>query len=139
MPGLGAATETVSNFGQNIRGRAVLVLIDGVPQSTSRNVSRDFVTLDLVARKDGEVVEGLDLTIVVVDNHGYQSIHGLQRSVGTPHFGLELRHRDARGYLDGPYIPVDYRAHAAAKLATRSAPQPSNSRVVLTVPDGVSG
>ena len=60
------------------------------------------------------VAEGLDLTIVLVDNHGYQSIHGLQRSTGTAHFGLELRSRDAQGRLDGPYIPVDYRAHAAA-------------------------
>ncbi len=60
------------------------------------------------------VAEDLDLTIVLVDNHGYQSIHGLQRSTGTPHFGLELRSRDAQGRLDGPYIPVDYRAHAAA-------------------------
>jgi 3D-(3,5/4)-trihydroxycyclohexane-1,2-dione acylhydrolase (decyclizing) len=60
------------------------------------------------------VAEGLDLTIVIVDNHGYQSIHGLQRSTGTPHFGLELRYRDPQGRLDGPYIPVDYRAHAAA-------------------------
>ena len=60
------------------------------------------------------VAEGLDLTVVLVDNHGYQSIHGLQRSCGTPHFGLELRSRDAQNLLDGPYIPVDYRAHAAA-------------------------
>ena len=60
------------------------------------------------------VAEGLDLTIVVVDNHGYQSIHGLQRSTGTEHFGLELRYRDPQGRLDGPYIPVDYRAHAAS-------------------------
>ena len=60
------------------------------------------------------VAEGLDLTIVLVDNHGYQSIHGLQRSTGTPHFGLELRTRNAQNLLDGPYIPVDYRAHAAA-------------------------
>ena len=60
------------------------------------------------------VAEALDLTIVLVDNHGYQSIHGLQRSTGTPHFGLELRTRNAENLLDGPYIPVDYRAHAAA-------------------------
>ncbi len=60
------------------------------------------------------VAEGLDLTIVVVDNHGYQSIHGLQRSTGTPHFGLELRHRDEQGRLEGHYVKVDYTQHAAA-------------------------
>jgi len=40
------------------------------------------------------VAEGLAFTIVLVDNHGYQSIHGLQRSVGSPSFINELRHRD---------------------------------------------
>jgi 3D-(3,5/4)-trihydroxycyclohexane-1,2-dione acylhydrolase (decyclizing) len=61
------------------------------------------------------VTEGLDMTIVVVDNHGYQSIHGLQRSVGSPSFGNELRHRDpATGRLSGDYARVDYAAHAAS-------------------------
>ena len=60
------------------------------------------------------VVEGLDLTIIVVDNHGYQSIHGLQRSTGTPHFGLELRHRNEQNLLDGDIVRVDYAKHAEA-------------------------
>lgn len=65
------------------------------------------------------VAEGLELTIVLVDNHGYQSIHALQRSTGTPHFGLELRHRDDdTGHYDGDYIEVDYVAHAASMGAT---------------------
>lgn len=58
VPGLGAATENLSNFGQNIRGRAILVLIDGVPQSTSRNVSRDFVNIDPAMVERVEVVRG---------------------------------------------------------------------------------
>lgn len=58
VPGLGAATENVSNFGQNIRGRAILVMIDGVPQSTSRNVSRDFINIDPAMVERVEVVRG---------------------------------------------------------------------------------
>ena len=61
------------------------------------------------------VAERLKLTIVVVDNHGFQCILALQRSVGVPDFGNELRFRDAAGRrLTGPYVPVDYRAHAEA-------------------------
>jgi 3D-(3,5/4)-trihydroxycyclohexane-1,2-dione acylhydrolase (decyclizing) len=60
------------------------------------------------------VVEGMDLTIIVVDNHGYQSIHGLQQSTGTPHFGLELRYRNEQGLLDGDFVRVDYAKHAEA-------------------------
>jgi 3D-(3,5/4)-trihydroxycyclohexane-1,2-dione acylhydrolase (decyclizing) len=59
------------------------------------------------------VQEGIGLTIVVVDNHGFQSIHGLQRSVGSPSFGNELRFRDPRtGRLTGEYVPVDFVKHA---------------------------
>ncbi len=61
------------------------------------------------------VAEGLSLTVVLVDNHGFQSIHGLQRSVGSPSFANELRSRDPRtGRLEGPVVRVDYAAHAAA-------------------------
>jgi 3D-(3,5/4)-trihydroxycyclohexane-1,2-dione acylhydrolase (decyclizing) len=59
------------------------------------------------------VGEGLKLTIVLVDNHGYQCILGLQRAVGVSDFGNELRYRD-RGtkQLTGEYIPVNFQQHA---------------------------
>jgi 3D-(3,5/4)-trihydroxycyclohexane-1,2-dione acylhydrolase (decyclizing) len=61
------------------------------------------------------VAEGLKLTIVVLDNHGFQCILALQRLVGVPDFGNELRFRDPkRNRLTGPYVPVDFRAHAEA-------------------------
>jgi len=61
------------------------------------------------------VAEGLAFTIVLVDNHGYQSIHGLQRSVGSPSFINELRHRDpVSGRTDGPTVAVDFALHAEA-------------------------
>ncbi|HHO55951.1 MAG TPA: 3D-(3,5/4)-trihydroxycyclohexane-1,2-dione acylhydrolase (decyclizing), partial [Trueperaceae bacterium] len=64
------------------------------------------------------VVENMNLTIVIVDNHGFQSIHGLQQATGTPHFALELRHRNKKGLLDGKYMQVDYAKHAEAMGAT---------------------
>ena len=39
------------------------------------------------------VQEGLKLTIVLVDNHGYGCIHGLQRGCGGNSFGNEFRLR----------------------------------------------
>lgn len=61
------------------------------------------------------VQEGITITVVIVDNHGFQSIHGLQRSVGVPSFGNELRFRDGRtGRLSGDYVPVDFAKHAEA-------------------------
>jgi 3D-(3,5/4)-trihydroxycyclohexane-1,2-dione acylhydrolase (decyclizing) len=61
------------------------------------------------------VAEGLVFTIVLVENQGYQSIHGLQRSVGSPSFANERRVRDpATGRLDGPVVAVDFVRHAEA-------------------------
>jgi 3D-(3,5/4)-trihydroxycyclohexane-1,2-dione acylhydrolase (decyclizing) len=61
------------------------------------------------------VAERLPLTIVLVDNNGFGSIDGLQRSLGTPSFVNELRHRDdTTGRTDGPYVRVDFVRHAAA-------------------------
>jgi 3D-(3,5/4)-trihydroxycyclohexane-1,2-dione acylhydrolase (decyclizing) len=59
------------------------------------------------------VGEGVQLTIVLVDNHGYQCILGLQRAVGVSDFGNELRFRDRKSdQLTGDYIPVDFVKHA---------------------------
>ncbi len=59
------------------------------------------------------VGEGLDLTIVLVDNHGYQCILGLQRAVGVADFGNELRGRDQKtNRLTADYLPVDFCKHA---------------------------
>ncbi|HEY8416526.1 MAG TPA: 3D-(3,5/4)-trihydroxycyclohexane-1,2-dione acylhydrolase (decyclizing) [Limnochordales bacterium] len=61
------------------------------------------------------IQEGYKLIIVLVDNGGFQSIHGLQVSSGTPSFGNELRFRDkATGRLTGAYMPIDYAANAAS-------------------------
>jgi 3D-(3,5/4)-trihydroxycyclohexane-1,2-dione acylhydrolase (decyclizing) len=61
------------------------------------------------------VAEGIRITVVVFDNHGYQSIKDLAASTGVPQFGNELRFRDAKqGRLSGDYVPIDFRQHAAS-------------------------
>lgn len=57
------------------------------------------------------VQERLKVTIVVVENHGYQSIHALQRARTGRSFGLEFRERADAG-LTGPYVAVDLVANA---------------------------
>lgn len=59
------------------------------------------------------VAENLPFTIVLVENGGFQSIHGLQRAVGVPSFTNERRARNPQsGRLDGPIVPVDFVRHA---------------------------
>lgn len=55
------------------------------------------------------VQEGLDLTIVLVDNHGFGCIHGLQRGCGGNSFGNEFRRRSTQSSrLEGTFAPVDF-------------------------------
>lgn len=59
VPGLGTATNKATNSGQTLRGRQVLVLIDGIPQSTPlMNGSRDIRTLDPAVIERVEVIKG---------------------------------------------------------------------------------
>jgi 3D-(3,5/4)-trihydroxycyclohexane-1,2-dione acylhydrolase (decyclizing) len=55
--------------------------------------------------------EGLKITIILVDNGGYQCIHALQRSTGGRSFGNEFRTRSG-GRLDGAPVAIDYAANA---------------------------
>jgi len=64
------------------------------------------------------IQEGLKLTIVLVDNHGFSSIGSLSRSLGTDGFGTLYRYRQ-NGSLgvdsDGspaPVLPIDLAANA---------------------------
>jgi 3D-(3,5/4)-trihydroxycyclohexane-1,2-dione acylhydrolase (decyclizing) len=59
------------------------------------------------------IQEGIKIIIVLVDNGGFQSIHGLQMGSGSPSFGNELRFRDDGAMaLTGEIVPVDFVANA---------------------------
>lgn len=58
------------------------------------------------------VQEGVKLTIILLDNHGYASIGGLSKSVGSDGFGTKYRYRTDSGQLDGDTLPVDYAMNA---------------------------
>jgi 3D-(3,5/4)-trihydroxycyclohexane-1,2-dione acylhydrolase (decyclizing) len=60
------------------------------------------------------VQEGLKVTIVLLDNHGFASIGNLSDSVGSKGFGTEYRYRQAGRGLDGDVLPIDYAANAAS-------------------------
>ena len=59
------------------------------------------------------VQEGIKITVVLLDNHGFSSIGGLSQSVGCAGFGTEYRQRTEHG-LDGEHVAVDFAANAAS-------------------------
>jgi 3D-(3,5/4)-trihydroxycyclohexane-1,2-dione acylhydrolase (decyclizing) len=54
------------------------------------------------------VQERIKVTIIVLDNHGYASIGGLSKSVGSDGFGTKYRYRTERDQLDGETLPIDF-------------------------------
>ena len=60
------------------------------------------------------IQEGVKLTVVLVDNHGFASIGGLADSLGARNEFNRFRFRDGAGELRGDFLPVDYAANAAS-------------------------
>jgi 3D-(3,5/4)-trihydroxycyclohexane-1,2-dione acylhydrolase (decyclizing) len=60
------------------------------------------------------VQEGIKIIVILVQNHGYQSIGALSESVGVGRFGTQYRRRTATGDLDGGTLPIDLAANAAS-------------------------
>ncbi|NKB68914.1 MAG: 3D-(3,5/4)-trihydroxycyclohexane-1,2-dione acylhydrolase (decyclizing) [Candidatus Latescibacteria bacterium] len=58
------------------------------------------------------IQEGLKLTVVLSENHGFQCIRGLQLARAGISFGNEFRRRDpATGELTGKFLPIDFAAN----------------------------
>lgn len=61
------------------------------------------------------IQEEYKITIILINNHGYASIGGLSKSLGTEGFGTSYRYRDRNtGQLDGAELPVDLAQNAAS-------------------------
>jgi iron complex outermembrane recepter protein len=86
VPGLGLGSQSQSTFGQTMRGRKVLVLIDGIPQHTIRNVSRDLQTISPLAIDRIEIIRGT--TALYGEGAAGGIIHIITRRAQGP--GLEL-------------------------------------------------
>ena len=58
------------------------------------------------------VQERVPLVVVLIQNHGFQSIGALSESVGSQRLGTRYRFRTESGRLDGDLLPVDLAATA---------------------------
>ncbi|MEU8723657.1 MULTISPECIES: 3D-(3,5/4)-trihydroxycyclohexane-1,2-dione acylhydrolase (decyclizing) [Streptomyces] len=60
------------------------------------------------------VQEGININIVLFQNHGYASIGGLSETTGAERFGTAYRYRAPDGQYTGDPLPVDLAANAAS-------------------------
>jgi 3D-(3,5/4)-trihydroxycyclohexane-1,2-dione acylhydrolase (decyclizing) len=78
--------------------------------------------------------EGLKITVVLIENQGFQCIRDLQEATtGSKNYGNEFRSRTADALQpDGGYVNIDYAANAASMgCATFSADNPDTLRSAL--------
>ena len=85
VSGLAPSTGLSSNFGQTLRGRSLLIMVDGVPQSTPlRNGAMDLRALDPAVIERIEVVKGA--TAIYGNGAAGGLINYITRNPGTSKF-----------------------------------------------------
>lgn len=122
VPGLGASSGTSSNWGQTLRGRQILVMVDGVPQSTPlRNGSVDLRVIDPYALERVEIIRGATaiygngaaggiINYITKRNTSEKKIGGKTEIATTGSFVDSKESMGARGYqsLFGRLDKFDY-------------------------------
>lgn len=58
VPGLADSSRTITDFGQTLRGRGALVLVDGVPYNTNRDSARNLISLEPSSIAQVQVLRG---------------------------------------------------------------------------------
>lgn len=150
VPGFSPSNEANTNYGQTLRGRDFLTLIDGVPQSTPlRNGYRSLNTIDPESIERIEVVRGGTAV------YGFGASGGLVNVVtkrpedgditfsATPGLRLSATHpADSLGsttalQVSGRTGAVDYLA--SGSFATRGGHFDSNGDRIPADPTGIQG
>nr|WP_232238307.1 TonB-dependent receptor [Pseudomonas monteilii] len=58
IPGMSDSSRTITEYGQTLRGRSMLVMVDGVPLNTNRDSSRNLANIDPALIERVEVIRG---------------------------------------------------------------------------------
>jgi iron complex outermembrane receptor protein len=58
IPGMSDSSRTITDYGQTLRGRTMLILVDGVPLNTNRDSSRNLANIDPALIERIEVIHG---------------------------------------------------------------------------------
>lgn len=58
VPGMADSSHTITDYGQTLRGRNMLILVDGVPMNTNRDSSRNLANINPADIEQIEVLRG---------------------------------------------------------------------------------
>ena len=110
VPSMDVSSQGRTNFGQNMRGRAMVVLIDGVSMNTSRGISRQLDSIDPFNIDRIEVLAGASALYGGGALGGAINIVTKKASQSTDTFEAEAGFKSGFGGGDD----LDYRATFAA-------------------------
>lgn len=145
IAGMGDSTHTITEYGQTLRGRETLVLVDGVPLNTNRGSSRNLANINLADVEQIEVLRGSSAIygsgaaggIISIrtrkpegETQARTTITGVVplSKIGTSGLGGEVQH-----YISAASEAVDYTLSLGARhvggsfdaKGNRIAPEPS--------------
>lgn len=145
ITGLADSTHTITEYGQTLRGRETLVLVDGVPLNTNRGSSRNLANINLADVEQIEVLRGSNSIYGSSAAGGIISIRTRKpegeiraqttitgviplSKIGSSGLGGEVQH-----YISGASEAVDYTLSIGARhvggsydaKGNRIAPEPS--------------
>ncbi|GHC22189.1 TonB-dependent receptor [Aidingimonas halophila] len=89
VPGLDFAPQGRTNYGQNMRGRSVQVLVDGISMNSSRGLSRQFDSIDPFNIERIEVLSGASSLYGGGATGGIINIITKRGESGGPHWESE--------------------------------------------------
>lgn len=149
VPGLGSATNKGTSSGQTLRGRPLLVLIDGIPQSTPlMNGARDIRSISPFAIERVEVIKGATaiygngstggiINYITKKNKGEQSFGGttvLGTSFNPAHSSGTLGYKVSQSFA-GKYKKWNYSVGASLDY---NGVQRDGEGLILGQTDGLS-
>ncbi|MCA7086006.1 TonB-dependent siderophore receptor [Cupriavidus sp. DB3] len=159
IPGMADSSRTVTDFGQTLRGRSALVLVDGIPLNTNRDSARNLATIDPSNIERIEVLRGSSALYGAGASGGIISI--TTRTAGGPPsadttvtLGTPLTRLSKEGlsanvqqHFSGSQGPIDYAFHIGAQRigspydahGHRIAPEPSQGDLFDSNVYNVSG
>ncbi|MPQ57892.1 TonB-dependent receptor [Duganella sp. FT27W] len=145
VPGMADSSRTITDYGQTLRGRTALVLVDGIPLNTNRDSSRNMASINLASIDKVEVLRGSSALYGAGASGGIIAI--TTRPAGGAPFAetsasvrssLSRPGRDGLGaevthYLSGTGGDIDYAVNAGLQhigasydgKGRRIAPEPS--------------
>ncbi len=127
VPGMSDSSRSLTDFGQTLRGRNVLVLVDGIPLNTNRDTARNLVNIDPGRIERVEVLRGSNAIygsgatggIVSVTTRPANGEKIVQTTVGAE-TALSGLHRDGLGgqvqqFVSGGKDAIDYEVDISAR------------------------